>query len=258
MNTALPLPTTAPGVHPVHKSSWTSIAFVCGVIVLIVGLAYLWVISTFITKAGKAAQEMSESPAMVTAQVLAKENPDWEVVSADSKTREITFRNKKTREETIISYHNSSSGNFSIKGTDGSKLEMKEGKIVISNAHGEATVMGAGETPPPDWIPSYPRVARTDVSLSSIKQGRPSGSLSFQTEDAPPQVRDFYTKTLKAAGWKVLDTTQIGADVTKLLMLKMETGEGNTKQTFNVMASRKEENESSTNVQVIWEGAKKS
>jgi len=244
-------------MQPVHKSSWTSVAFVCGVIVLIVGLAYLWVISTFITKAGRAAQEMSESPAMVTAQVLARENPDWEVLRADSKTREITFRNKKTHEETIICYHDASSGNFSIKGTDGSKLEMKEGKIVISNAHGESTIMGAGETPPPEWIPSYPRVARTDVSLSSVKQGRPSGSLSFQTEDAPPLVRDYYTKALKASGWKVVDTNQIGADVAKLLMLKMETGEGNSKQTFNIMASRKEDNDSSTHVQVIWEGAKK-
>jgi hypothetical protein len=257
VNTALPLP-TASGVRPVHRSSWTSIAFVCGVIVLIVGLAYLWVISTFISKAGRAAQEMSESPAMVTAQVLAKENPDWEVLQADSKTREITFRNKKTKEETTISYHDASSGNFSIKGTDGSKLEMKGGQIVISNTHGESTIMGAGETPPPDWVPSYPRVARTDVTLSSVKMGRASGSLSFQTDDSPPQVRDFYSKTLTAAGWRVVDSNQIGSDATKLLMLKMETGEGDSHETFNIMATRKEENDVATNVHVIWEGAKKS
>lgn len=256
MSTALPAAALAPA-RPIRRSSWTSIAFFCGVVVLIVGLAYLWVISNFITKAGRAAQEMSESPAMTTAQMLAKENPDWEVLRADNRTGEIAFRNRKTKEEAIIAYRDASSGNFSVKGTDGSKMEMKGGKIVISNSRGETTTMGAGDTPPPDWVPTYPHVARTDVSLSSRKEGRPSGSLSFQTGDAPPQVKEFYSQALLKAGWHVVDTTQIGGEGARLLMLKMETGEGPAHETFNVMASRKEDSDASTAVQVIWEGAVK-
>jgi hypothetical protein len=253
-----PQPILSMPEHRMQKASWVHIAFLCGVVILIIGLVYLWMISTFITRTGRAVQMMSENPAMETAKILAKENAEWEIVRAESQTGEISFRNKKTKQEATISYQNASSGNFSMKGTDGSKMEMRGGKIEISNAKGEKTVMGAGYAPPPEWIPSYPRVARRDVILSSIKDGRPCGSLSFQTEDTPPQVKEFYAQALKDGGWTIDDATQIGLDKARLLMLKMETGKGPSRQTFNIMASRKDNSDNSTAVQVIWEGPKKS
>jgi hypothetical protein len=250
-------PLTVPVVpRPSLKASWTGIAFICGVVVLIVGLGYLYLISSFITKAGQRVREISENPAATTAGLIVRENPDWTIVRADDKAREITLRNLDTNEETTISYEDPASGNFSIKGTDGSKMEMKGGKIEISNAHGEKTVIGAGDSPPPMWVPNYPNVARRDVSLTSFKEGRHSGSLSFSTTDTPQKVKAFYSTALAGDGWKVVDTTQIGQDAARLLVLKMEMGEGDARQVFNLMASCREDNNSSTSVQIIWEAAK--
>jgi hypothetical protein len=144
-----------------------------------------------------------------------------------------------------------------MKGSDGSKMEMMGGKIVISNANGEKTVLAAGSASPPDWIPNFPHVVRRDVSLSSMKDGRASGSLSFSTGDTPLQVKEYYTEVLATQGWNVVDATQVGQGAARLLMLKMECGEGDGKQSFNVMASRKEDNDITTTVQIIWEGAKR-
>lgn len=256
MNDPLSLP-ASPASTPARKASWIHIAFICGVVVLVFGLAYLWVIGQFISRAGRAASELSASPAATTAELIVKENPDWQVIRADDKRREITLHNKVTREETTISYQDSASGNFSMKGSDGSKMEMKGGKIVISNANGEKTVLSSGSASPPAWIPAYPHVVRRDVSLSSLKDGRASGSLSFSTSDTPLQVKEYFTEALVTQGWNVVDATQIGKDAARLLMLKMELGEGEGKESFNVMASRKEDNDTTTTVQIIWEGTKK-
>jgi len=233
------------------------LTFIAGVVILLLGLVYLWVISQFISKAGRAASELSGSPAVTTAELIVKENPDWSVVRADDKEREITLRNKVTGEETTISFQDSSSGNFSIKGSDGSKMEMKGGKIVISNANGEKTVLGSGNAAPPAWLPSYPHVARRDVSLSSTKDHRISGSLSFSTTDAPLSVKDFYTRELTGKGWRIMDASQVGQGTAGLLTLKMELGEGADKQIFNFMASRKDENDTSTSVHILWEDIEK-
>jgi hypothetical protein len=222
-----------------------------------IGLAYLWVIGQFISKAGRAASELSGSPAATTAEFIVKENPDWQVMRADDKGREITLHNKVTQEETTISYQDSASGNFSMKGSDGSKMEMKAGKIIISNANGEKTVLTSGSASPPIWIPSYPHVVRRDVSLSSLKDGHASGSLSYSTGDTPLQVKEYYTEALATQGWNVVEAAQVGQDAARLLMLKMELGEGEGKESFNVMASRREDNDITTSVQIIWEGAKR-
>jgi len=180
----------------------------CGCLV-IVALVFLGGCFYLAKKGSKLVEDISANPVKYAATLVVKADPDLEIANSDDAKGEMTVRNKKTGEETTLTYKDISEGKWKWKNSKGEEITFdpgsKEGTMVVKNKEGSTTVVGGNSkaTAPPAWVPIYPGMTAKDGGgMRSESTEKITGLYTAQTPDAPAKVKEFYVSKLTEAGFK--------------------------------------------------------
>ena len=188
---------------------WAWIGIGCGgllILVLIVVMAAGFFVAN---KVKDVAGDFEDNPAMATARMIVKLNPELEEVSTDEEAGTITVRNKKSGEIVTVNFDDIEDGKlvFSTdKGdvtVDASELE-ESGSMTVTSEDGSVVFAtgkpSAGDLP--SWVPMYPETEpssrhsmRTDTTAS--------GGFEITTPDPVADVLEFYREELESAGYAI-------------------------------------------------------
>jgi hypothetical protein len=233
---AAPVPGAAPVKRKTSPLVW--------VLVIILGLFVLGAIGVVgtglfivhkVRQAGFDPELMRQNPGLAITKMIAKANPDVDVLNTDESNGKITVRDKKTGKVVTMTFDDAKNGKFSFsaQGDDGKTASME---------------FGAGADKLPSWIPAYPgaKVEGTFAINGDSGQGT-GGSFGFSTSDAPARVMSFYQDKCKELGIniKMTTTTDKGG-----MIVAADEGESRTLQVIVGSES------GATKVQVIY-GLKK-
>ena len=200
--TAQPAAAAAPvaGAVPVKRKTSPLV----WVLVIILGLFVLGAISVVgtglfivhkVRQAGFDPELMRQNPGLAITKMIAKANPDVDVLNTDESAGKITVRDKKTGKVVTMTFDDAKNGKFSFsaQGDDGKTASME---------------FGAGADKLPSWIPAYPgaKVEGTFAINGDSGQGT-GGSFGFSTSDAPARVMSFYQDKCKELGINIKMTT---------------------------------------------------
>lgn len=186
---------------------WAWIGIGCGgllILVLVVVMAAGFFVAN---KAKDIAADFEDNPAMATARMIVKLNPEIEEVASDEEAGTITVRNKKTGEEITVNFEDIEEGKFSwttdegVVSIDASELE-ESGTMTVTNEDGSVVFAtgkpAAGDLP--SWVPMYPGTEPT--SRHSMRtETTASGGFEVTTSDPVADVLEFYRSKLDAAGY---------------------------------------------------------
>jgi len=203
----------APPPPPIKKKGMGPLGWIaigCGVIILC-GLIFLAVGGYF---ASRFAHRLAKNPGMFAAQVLARTNPDLEIVSQDESAGTITVKNKKTGETATVNMSDLKNGKFSMKTDKGASMTIdgnaKDGGVIkVTDDKGNQSVMSAGAGAPknlPSWVPNYPG-ATSQGTFDTNNDKEHAGAFTVSTKDPVSQVIGWYETQLKSGGFKVEKTT---------------------------------------------------
>jgi hypothetical protein len=200
--TAQPAAAAAPvaGAVPVKRKTSPLV----WVLVIILGLFVLGAISVVgtglffvhkVRQAGFDPELMRQNPGLAITKMIAKANPDVDVLNTDESAGKITVRDKKTGKVVTMTFDDAKNGKFSFsaQGDDGKTASLE---------------IGAGADKLPSWIPAYPgaKVEGTFAINGDSGQGT-GGSFGFSTSDAPARVMSFYQDKCKELGINIKMTT---------------------------------------------------
>ena len=191
--------TPQPPVGPKKTSPWVWVGVGCLVLFLLgcgtcVFLGY---------KAKHFAEKYKDNPELLAAELMIKANPDLEEVSSDKDAKTITVRDKKTGKEMTLNFEDIKNGKFSMEGSDGSKVNIGDGSVKVTDEKGQTTTIagGVGTSNLPDWLPAYPGATSTS-SFSAT--GANGGAITMlETTDSADQALAFYEGKLKDVGFTV-------------------------------------------------------
>jgi len=195
---------------------WAWVGIGCGGL-LMFALVCLIVVSALLSrgcgfieeKVNEVAADFEDNPAMATARMIVKLNPELEEVSTDEEAGTITVRNKKTGEVVTVDFDDIEEGKlvFSTdKGdvtVDASELD-ESGSMTVTSEDG-TVVFATGKASAgdiPSWVPMYPGTEpssrhsmRTDTTAS--------GGFEVTTADPVADVLEFYREALESAGYAI-------------------------------------------------------
>jgi hypothetical protein len=188
---------------------WAWVGIGCGgllILVLIVVMAAGFFVAN---KVKDVAADFEDNPAMATARMIVKLNPELEEVSTDEEAGTITVRNKKTGEEITVNFEDIEDGKLSFTTDEGevkvdaSQLD-ESGSMTVTSEDG-SVVFATGKPSAkdlPSWVPIYPGTEpssrhsmRTETTLS--------GGFEITTDDAVADVLEFYRSKLESAGYEI-------------------------------------------------------
>jgi len=188
---------------------WAWVGIGCGgllILVLIVVTAAGFFVAN---KVKDVAADFEDNPAMATARMIVKLNPELEEVSTDEEAGTITVRNKKTGEEITVNFEDIEDGKLSFTTDEGevqvdaSQLD-ESGSMTVTSEDG-SVVFATGKPSAkdlPSWVPMYPGTEpssrhsmRTETTLS--------GGFEITTDDAVADVLEFYRSELESAGYEI-------------------------------------------------------
>ena len=224
----------------------------CGALLLIVLVVVGITVAKIAGKAKEFVGDFQKNPLKAGAMLMAKANPDWDIVRTDDAAGEITVRDKKTGEETTMSFNEVSQGKFRMRNSKGEETTVDAsgangGTVVIKGPDGETVIGGdPAATAPPAWVPAYPGAQAQPGGMKTEKQGVASGTFTAQTTDAPAKVREFFETKLKADGYEV---TVASAPESPVITAKKESA----KRTITVLLTG---GKPATQLVITYEGPK--
>lgn len=188
---------------------WAWVGIGCGgllILVLVVVMAAGFFVAN---KVKDVAADFEDNPAMATARMIVKLNPELEEVSTDEEAGTITVRNTKTGEIITVNFDDIEDGKFSFTTDEGevtvdaSELD-ESGSLTVTRDDG-TVVFEAGKPSPkdtPEWVPVYPETEpasthsmRTETTLS--------GGFEIETADPVADVLEFYRAALESEGFAI-------------------------------------------------------
>ena len=188
---------------------WAWVGIGCGgllILVLIVVMAAGFFVAN---KVKDVAGDFEDNPAMATARMIVKLNPELEEVATDEEAGTITVRNKKTGEEITVNFEDIEEGKLSFTTDEGevtvdaSELD-DSGSFKVTNEDG-GVVFSAGKATKeeiPEWVPLYDGAEPTNRH-SMTTENSVSGGFEVETGDAVADVLEFYRAALDAKGFSV-------------------------------------------------------
>jgi len=206
-----------PPAEPPKKGLSTGAKVAIGCLVALLLLAGgCFVVTAFFVKKGvdsvkSFAEDVENNPeaaAVKAAELVARINPEIEVVSSDPEAGKITLREKRTGKVVTFNAEDIKNGKFSFE-SEGETTTIdadageggEPGKLSIASGD-RSMVFGADGASVPDWVPAYPG-ARAD-SFSTIESGQEtSGTFTIHTSDAPEKVLAYFEAALDGAGYSV-------------------------------------------------------
>ena len=151
---------------------------------------------------------MRRNPALATAKIAVKMNPDVELIKVDEDRGTIIVRDKKTGKVMTASFENAKNGHFTVSANDGSNIEFngEKGSLEVKGPDGTAKFGGGAATDIPSWVPQYPG-SKPENAASSNSASEIGGVFHFKTNDTADSVMKFYSEHAKSAGLTITNTT---------------------------------------------------
>jgi GYF domain 2 len=155
----------------------------------------------------KKVANLQSNPAVATAELMVRANPELEVVSTDYTKGTITMRNKKTGETLTMDANQAKEGRFTFKDEKGSEMrfnasERGSGTMQVQGPEGQVSFGAGTKVQAPAWMPTYPGAPMEGVMSATGKDGM-SGTVVQKTTDSPTQVIEAFEKAFKAGGFTV-------------------------------------------------------
>jgi len=201
------------GLHPL---AWVGIG--CGVLMVII-IAAILVGGFFLARTVKdVAEDFENNPGLAAAKLIVKATPELEEVEVDQDAGTMTVRNTKTGELITVDFDDIKEGRFSWT-ADGEEVtvdvsDAEDGTVKIESSDGDGFALTTGAAVNeeiPDWVPVYsgsePANRGTMKTNDSV-----NGNFTLSTDDAVPEVLEFYRERLKSVGFKVTVNTYSGGD----------------------------------------------
>jgi hypothetical protein len=181
------------------KKGIPAMAFVGGGCLIIIILAAVAV--GMLVKKGK---EWLKDPARKVAELAIKKDPNLELVKSDDRSKTITYRDKRTGEETTVNWDQIAAGKITVKSAEGTtSMEFKDGKATIVGQDGKTTIeVGGG----PDKLPAWFEVPEGITNWQSAAHqesgaGQVSGFIAGESERAMEELLADVETNLTAAGF---------------------------------------------------------
>jgi len=188
---------------------WAWVGIGCGALIVLVMIVVTVGGFLVANKVKDVAADFEKNPAMATARMIVKLNPELEEVSTDEEAGTITVRNTKTGEEITVNFEDIEEGKFSFTSgdrevtIDTSELE-ESGSIKVTDDEG-AVVFSTGDTTAediPPWVPVYPGTEPTSRHTMR-REEEINGGFEVVTSDRVADVLEFYRTALDGEGYKV-------------------------------------------------------
>jgi hypothetical protein len=159
------------------------------------------------------AADFEENPALATARMIVKLNPELEEVSTDEDAGTMTIRNTKTGEEITVNFEDIEEGRFSFT-TDKGEItvdasEMKDsGSIKVTNDEGAVVFStgGAVSEDVPSWVPVYPGSEPANRHTMRTEEEE-TGGFELETSASVAEALEFYKTALEGEGYEVAVNT---------------------------------------------------
>lgn len=152
--------------------------------------------------------EFEDNPAMASAKMIVRTNPELELVSSDDEAGTLTIRNRETGETVTVDLQQIEEGRIRFESADEEITlgvesgEEGEGGFTVEDKEGETRfrVGAGGDADIPDWVPRYPDVQPSGTSL--MRSGDElNGGFTLETEDSVEDVIAHYREALEEAGF---------------------------------------------------------
>lgn len=238
--------------------AWVGIG--CGGLLLLAIIAFVIAGAIGLSWLGGKAKEFEENPAMASAKLMVRMNPELELVEADDEAGTLTIRNKETGEVMTVGLDEIEEGRISFESEDGEEItlgmeegdEEGEGAFTVRDKEGNTQMrIGAGgEEDIPSWVPRY-EGAEAQGTYFSQAGGEVSGGFSFETADPVDDVLAYFAEALADAGLEETgrSSSQVGEGRYGTLNGEgggrtvgvMATSEGETTQVVVSYSERQEE-----------------
>lgn len=206
-----PPPPPPAGTTPKKKGlsplAWVGIG--CGGLLLLAIIAFVVAGAIGLSWLGGKAKEFEDNPAMASAKMMVRLNPELELVEADDEAGTLTIRNKKTGEVMTVGLDEIEEGRIRFQSEDGEEItigmeegdEEGEGAFTVRDQSGKTRMrIGAGgEEDIPEWVPRYEGAAAQGTYYSE-SGGQVSGGFSFETGDPVDDVLAYFAEAFADAG----------------------------------------------------------
>lgn len=195
-----PMPKDSVPEGPKKTPVWVWIlAAVGGVIVL--GIIAISLLGYY---AFQKVKEVANSPTAAAA-LLARIDPDLEVLDVDENKKVIRVRNKRNNEEVTLNMSDILEGKLKVS---------KEGKDGV-----ESFELG-GKVKLPSWLPAYPGAEPKGIGAAKSDKEGEGGMFTFESSDAPEKILAFYKEALEKRGFSAKE--DVKATGTSVLAMKSE------------------------------------
>ena len=228
---------------------WAWIGIGCGAMIVLAMIVVTIGGYLVANKVKDVAADFEDNPAMATARMIVKLNPELEEVSTDEEAGTITVRNTKTDEIITVNFDDIEDGKFSF--TTGDRevnidaSDLDDGNLKITDGE-DNVVYSAGKVSEdvPTWVPVYPDTEPTNRHTMKAG-GESSGGFEIETVASVEEVMEFYRSTLEGEGYSVSVNTY-SQDQTTGGMINGSSGDGGR----NVIVIVSSENDGPTKVGV--------
>jgi uncharacterized protein YneF (UPF0154 family) len=191
---------------------WAWVGIGCGALMILV-LVVVMVGGFFVARKVKdVAADFEENPALATARMIVKLNPELEEVSTDEEAGTMTVRNTETGEEITVNFEDIEEGKFSFTTGEGEinidASEMDEGSIKVTDEEG-GVVFSSGGAVSDDveaWVPIYPGCEPTNRHTMRTEQEQ-TGGFELETPASVKEALEFYRAALSDEGYEVTVNT---------------------------------------------------
>jgi len=188
--------------------TWAWVGIGCGALIVIVMIVMTVAGFLVANKVKDVAGDFEDNPAMATARLIVKLNPELEEVSTDEEAGTITVRNTKTGKIVTVDFDDIENGKFSFT-TDEGEVTVDasgvadSGSVNITTEDG-SVVYSAGVVSDevPDWVPVYPGAEPANRHSLNTADST-NGGFELQTSDPVAKVLEFYRSALEGKGYEI-------------------------------------------------------
>lgn len=215
---------------PVKKKTSPLVWVLIGVVGLFmfIGIAVGVVTIFAVHKVKQFGSEMKSNPGLAMTKMMARMNPNAEVVSSNDAAGTVTVKDKSTGKVMTMKFDPDTKKMVMI-GDDGKQVEIttsgsgSDGNVEIKSSDG--TMKFGGGEKAPAWVPAYPG-SSPEGSFSAHAADGSTDTFSFKTKDAPDKVRSYYENTVKSSGMKITNSYagQSGGESNSMLTAEDESG----------------------------------
>jgi hypothetical protein len=196
----------APAKTGLPVLAWVGIG--CGALVILAVIVMTVAGFLVANKVKDVAADFEDNPAMATARLIVKLNPELEEVSTDEDEGTITVRNTKTGEIVTVNFADIEEGKFSFT-TDEGEVTVdasgvaESGSVNITTDDGSVVYQaGVVSESVPVWVPVY--TGTEPANRHSLNTADTvSGGFQLETSDPVAKVLEFYRSALEEAGYAV-------------------------------------------------------